>query len=160
MEDFDFARYQCWQCPYCDQEAFRHRYELYLKYGEPQFDCCWCDKVGGQMVIFGHCEDAFEEPVAESSKQSDFNRGRGYNYRKQAKRAEFNRVNNTPDIYTTNRFVSEDDNGNEYVKLVGRNNYKRFCKRMSRRKIRRSDIDFVGKGNLCNKYFDYWWNVL
>lgn len=45
----------------------------------------------------------------------------------------------------------------KYIKHMGRNHYKRFLKRESNRKVRRTSD--VPNGNMYRRFYEYWWQL-
>lgn len=153
MEHYDSGYFQCSNCEMLDYMIGPYRI---LHAGD-----MWCEKIGCKLY-YGYCSDAFADDdncECRSKPRRSEQKSRGYLYRQKTKRAEFERIKTVGNSFYTDRNINTDVNGNEYVSPLSHTRHKTYAKRQSSKKIRRSDIDFVGKGNLAHKIYDYWYTV-
>lgn len=143
---------------------------------------CWCEKMGGKPTICGFCseaegptkeewdiwrrengfppiEDDADEPndqIKPTKKQKKRNRDKKY-FEKQKR--IYNAVGRFPSPFRAKR-KKNDDRESEilYFRGPGRNHYKRFLKKESNGRVRRTK-GFPRKGSNWKKCFDLWWSL-
>ena len=174
---------QCRNCPYGIEDFERRMYwynKTIQECGIPNYiyhnlkpkdvadefeQFLWCDKIGGKVYCFGHCEDAFDIPDVinqrNSSKKKRINkRERDLKHKEHLKR--LNKISKgypSPVYYTDKIYVrgyGYIENPKPYYKRLYRGKRSKYLKKQSNRKIRR----YKGKlhnGWQCHKLYDFWW---
>ena len=174
---------QCRNCPYGIEDFERRMYwynKTIQECGIPNYiyhnlkpkdvadefeQFLWCDKIGGKVYCFGHCEDAFDIPDVtnqrNSSKKKRINkREKDLKHKEHLKR--LNKISKgypSPVYYTDKIYVrgyGYIENPKPYYKRLYRGKRSKYLKKQSNRKIRR----YKGKlhnGWQCHKLYDFWW---
>lgn len=176
---------QCRNCPY-GKEDFERRMYWYNKtvkesgvpndiyhYLQPedaadQFEqFLWCDKVGGKVYCFGHCEDAYETEDSDVIENNFSSKLKRRNKRERDKKhrdhlrylSEIARDHPSPAIYKDEIYVRKlgyIDNPKPYYRRLYRGKRSGYLKKQSNRKIRRYKGE-LHKGWQCHKLYDFWW---
>lgn len=125
----------------------------------------WCDKVGGKVYCFGHCEDAFDildvKNQRNSSKKKRSNkREREYKYKNHLKRlSETSGGFPSGAVYIDLIWIKGQGyvkNPKPYYKRLYRGKMSKYLKKQSHRKIRRYKGE-LHNGWQCHKLYDFWW---
>lgn len=123
----------------------------------------WCDKVGGKVYCFGHCEDAYSKEKEEkrvSKAKKTIRRKREIKYKQHLKRlAEINTGYPAPVYYKDEiweRGKGIVKNPKPYYKRVYRGQRSKFFKKLSNKRVRRYK-EAINNGNNYRKIYDFWW---
>lgn len=123
----------------------------------------WCDKVGGKVYCFGHCEDAYSEEVTKkyiSKARKRNKRKRDIKYKQHLKRLAEIDSGYPPSAYYVDEIWVKGKgyikNPKPYYKRVYRGQRSKYYKRLSNKKIRRYKGE-LKDGRYCNKLYDFWW---
>ena len=174
---------RCRDCPY-GKEDFERRMYWYNKtieeHGIPndiyrdlqpedaadEFEqFLWCDKVGGKVYYFGHCEDVFDVPDIDNqrntSKQKRRNkRERDFKYKEHLKQLEnISRGYPSPVYYNNEIYIrgcGYIENPKPYYKRLYRGKRSKYLKKQSHKKIRKYKGE-LHNGWQCHKLYDFWW---
>lgn len=129
----------------------------------------WCDKVGGKIYSFGHCEDAYIEPSQEENyrkRKRRTKRERGLKYKSHLKFLAKNiKKYPSPAMYVDEVFVGGYgyiENLKPYYKRLyidSRGHKSSFYKKISNHKIRRYKGE-LQYGCSYKKVYDYKWNII
>lgn len=142
---------ECIKCPYYD-------YGLGGQY---------CNKVGGKIILYGYCEDAYSEIIKyknTSKKKRRNKRERDQKYKKHLKFLAENIQHYPSPVIYINEIYAKGEWYVEAPKPYYKRLYNRkggihrsstYYKKMSNKKIRRFKGDLPKKGNLGHKLYDY-----
>lgn len=174
---------ECRNCPY-GNEDFERRMSWYNEiisekgipndiygYLQPQdapddFEqFLWCDKVGGKVYCFGHCEDAYSD-IPKHVNRTKIKRKRRNKIERDLKHKNHLKyiAENTSGYPSGAYYVDEIwikgygyvKNQKPYYKRLYRGRRSKYLKRLSNKKIRRYNGE-LHKGYHCHKLFDFWW---
>lgn len=153
--------FACDECPICD--GWEHRIDLAEEFGdEPQFEYCYCEKIGHKFYAGGRCEDAV---VKGSRSKSKGKRKTGYTYRHEMKAKKDNGIRKISTYgycpnagYPKYNYVNGEWIDAGYIQYPKNSNAQRYWKKHSNRIVRRSKY-ICGKGNQYRKHFEYWWTL-
>ena len=125
----------------------------------------WCDKIGGKVYCFGHCEDAFD--ILDVTNQRNSSKKKRINKRERdlKNKEHLKRLNKISKCYPSPVYYIDKiyvrgygyiENPKPYYKRLYRGKRSKYLKKQSNRKIRR----YKGKlhnGWQCHKLYDFWW---
>ena len=172
---------ECRNCPYA-KDDFERRMAWYNQtvseqgipndiygYLEPQDaqdsfeDFLWCEKVGGKVYCFGHCEDAYSDAVKHENSKNIKHRNkreRDLKYKNHLKYLSENTSGFPSGAYYVDEIWIRGHgyikNPKPYYKRLYRGRRSKYLKKQSHRKIRRYKGD-LHKGWQCHRLFDFWW---
>ena len=126
----------------------------------------WCDKVGGKVYCFGHCDDAYSTEIKQKNFSKQKRRNKRERNQKHKEHLKYLAENvsgyPSPVIYTDEIWIKGygyTKNPKPYYKRVYRNHgTSKFLKRQSNKKIRRYKKG-LHDGRHCYKLFDFWWEL-
>ena len=125
----------------------------------------WCDKVGGKVYCFGHCEDAFGIPDVINQRNSSKLKRRNKRERDRKHREHLKRLDKISRGYPSPVYYIDEiyvrgygyvENPKPYYKRLYRGKRSKYLKRQSHRKIRRYKGE-LHNGWRCHKLYDFWW---
>lgn len=171
----------CRNCSYC-KEDFERRMNWYEETVEEQgvpnntFDYLepenaeeefeqflWCEKVGGKVYCFGHCEDAYSDvPEDEETPRRNKINKRERHLRKERKLRKI--VENSYGYPQSAMYIDKVyvkgygyvENPKPYYKRLYRGKSSSYHKKMSNKAIRRYKGE-LSNGQMCHKLYDFWW---
>lgn len=158
MIDLGNCYFHCDECKIV--EDLDRRLEIPEEYGGFQPEYCSCDKTGHKFYLGGYCPDALS---VKENKHMTGKRKTGKAYRRKMNRLKIDRAIEKSE-YSRNRTAwvpiemvdGEWVDGN-HLQHASRSNRRRYYKKLSNRKIRRSFCS--GKGSNYKRHFDYWWEI-
>ena len=165
MNIFDVDK-TCEDCPYDDFKARQWRKETlsdrkYADSWQPEY--LWCDKVGGKHWMCGYCGDCYEDYSPSKDVVKKHIRPNHYdNLIKYKKKSIKNACTSDicEDYYydDSNYFnrIKKDENGNFYAQKRSVSNLRKYCKKQTNRKFRKTN---VGNYGAYRKLFDYWYTL-
>lgn len=122
----------------------------------------WCDKVGGKVYCFGHCEDSYSDISKHENRAKKKRRNKRERDLKHKNRLKYLAENSSgypsPAIYVDEIWVKGYgyvENPKPYYKRLYRGKLSKYLKRQSNKKIRRYKGE-LHNGWYCHKVFDFW----
>lgn len=158
----------CKQCPYIEAEYFHKIDHVFDGYEDDIEKCCWCDKVGGKLSLYGYCSDAFTincQVINHTKKKHRNKREREQKYKAHLKFiADHVQYYPCGVEYVDEKWVKEVGYiplEKPYYKRIYRDNHSgnsKYWKHYSNRRIRRYKAK-IANGGFYKKIFDYWWTM-
>ena len=158
-------------------EGYKGTFQSYEEVLDNEENCCWCDKVGGKIWWYGHCEDAISEdepPKIRARKSRRTKRERDLIYKQHLKfLAEIAPGHPSPSTprdknrrYTPpngrSRFYPHDEVEEiVYYKRCYKSHHggNKKAKKCSDKAVRRFNGELKSKSNQYHKIYDYWHEI-
>lgn len=165
---------QCRNCPYIKDDLDRMINEYYeypgstlTEYEISEFlhRYCWCEKVGGKIWHYGDCGDiehSINNRKSSSKRKRRNKRERDLKYKRYLKR-----LSETSGGFPSGAFYTDEvwirgqgyvHNEKPYYKRLYRSKRSKYLKKQSHRKIRRYKGE-LHNGCMCNRLYDFWWEL-
>lgn len=162
MYDYgDGIAFACDECPICeDWERRLMNAKKHPEWGDPQFEYCYCDKIGTWFGQGGYCCDAFTK--TRKPKGMVLPKGRAYRraMTRNAKERQKRMVRENQPVHFWWKYKLIDGIWQEadYIQEFSSEERKKFHKKMAKRKVRRTKHLPTGKSGY-KRCYDLAWMV-